>query len=364
MEPNEVWNLKPVKQNWFADSQRNEAWLASRDPTTFENKLPFKIEDPAWHFPRAIETKLKLGDADFEDLDETWKEERRAANADELPPSDPFEGARSSKKSNAERAGLSPAPLPVASLLESAKKPPAKRGGQVASAPTPIGAATPAASRSAVRSALSAAGGAPPVVLPTPIHRQILVHHRKSPAAAAAAAATALPPSPEAVSVSESAHRVVGVEIAAVQASQSKTAAEWEADPSLEQIVLYIGDVFNQTFSRRPTAKAVAAEVQKILSPSKPPPQALADAIKATASEVVSHLRKGDAPKPKTPAKPKVRSAGVGPPPRRRAPAATSATAAEPARDATKIEAFKAAYLAEHNNLRGWNKAYEATLKA
>ena len=364
MEPNEVWDLKPVKQNWFADSQRNESWLASRDPTRFENKLPFNIEDPAWHFPRTIQTKLKLGNADFEDLDETWKEDRRAANADELPPSDPFEGARSSKKSNAERAGLSPAPLPVASLLESEKKPPAKRGGQVASAPTPIGAATPASSRSAVRSALSA-GGAPPVALPTPIHRQILVHHRKSPGVAvAAAAATALPASPEAVSIAETAKRVVGAEIAAVQASQSKTAAEWEADPSLEQIVLYVGDIFNQTFSRRPTAKAVAAEVKKILSPSKPPPQALADAIKATASEVVSHLRKGDTPKPKTPAKPKVRSAGVGPPPRRRAVAPAPAAAAEPARDAAGIEAFKAAYLAEHHNLRGWNKAYEATLKA
>ena len=331
-----MWNLKPVKQNWFADSQRNEAWLHSRDPTQFKNTLPFTIEDPAWHFPRKIETKLKLGDADFEDL-ESRGDVRRAKNADELPPGNPFDAAPSSR---AERAGVSPAPLPVAALLETEKKPPAKRGGQSASAPTPIGAATPAASKSAVRSALSAAG-APSVELPTPLQRKIQVHYRKSPAAAAA---TALPASPESSTIAESARRVMGNQI---QAVQSKTAAELKGDSSLEDIVLFVGGLLNDTFSRRPTAKAVAKEVKKILSPTKPLSQALTDAIKETASEVVSEQRKGQTPKVK-------RSAGIGPPKNR----ALSAAVLEAREDPAVVETFKAKYRAEHGHLRGWNLAF------
>ena len=65
---NDVWNVKQVKTNWFADAEKNQTWLDSRDPFKFENTLPFKIDDPAWNFPRKLENKLKLGDADFADL--------------------------------------------------------------------------------------------------------------------------------------------------------------------------------------------------------------------------------------------------------------------------------------------------------
>jgi hypothetical protein len=301
---NEVWNQKEVKQDWFAESQKNDQWLASRDPLKFENKLPFKIEDPAWHFPRKVETKLKLGDADFEDL--SGPAIQRLDNAAELPPSNPFDGVSPGpRRSRAEEAGISPHALPVAALLKSEQKPPAKRGGQVASAPTPIGAATPAASRSAVRSALSAAGGAPPVELPTPLRRQIQVFRRGTPAAAAP-----LPASPAENQIvpyqglAEVASKHVGREIKSVlqlQDSEKPTETQWAASKELGAIVAFVADVVDKTSQRAPTAKQIAKQVEAVLSPAGHLAKNLAKAVRQTATDVLNAKVPTPRAKPKTP---------------------------------------------------------------
>ena len=288
---NDMWNQKEVKQDWFAESQKNDQWLASRDPFKFENKLPFKIEDPAWHFPRKVETKLKLGDADFEDL--SGPAIQRLDNAAELPPSNPFDGALPGpRRSRAEEAGISPHALPVAALLKSEQKPPAKRGGQLASALTPIGAATPAASRSAVRSALSAAGGAPPVELPTPLRRQIQVYRRGTPAAPAplpeSPAETRMVPFQGLVDV---ATKHLGREIKSVlqlQDSEKPTETQWAASKELGAIVAFVADVVDKTSQRAPTARQIAQQVEAVLSPAGRLANNLAKAVRQTAADVLN----------------------------------------------------------------------------
>ena len=164
---NDVWNVKQVKTNWFADAEKNQTWLDSRDPFKFENTLPFKIDDPAWNFPRKLENKLKLGDADFADLPSAAAAAAAAA-APSPPPLPPSPGS----PSGAERGGLSPRPL-AAAEFESASRVVRRRGGGTLATPAPrIGAATPGtnASAAAVRSALQSA--VPDVVQATPLSRR------------------------------------------------------------------------------------------------------------------------------------------------------------------------------------------------